>query len=69
MTTKDHEVQSTTFRRLLALGLVTILPAAVILASAFHEGVGGGRREALVVWSGSGDGWVAGRGVVLVLLR
>ena len=32
MTTKDHEVQSTTFRRLLALGLVTILPVAVILA-------------------------------------
>jgi hypothetical protein len=23
----------------------------------------------LVVWAGSGDGWVAGRGVVLALLR
>lgn len=32
MTTKDHEVQPTTFRRLLALGLVTILPVVVILA-------------------------------------
>ena len=32
MTTKDHEVQSTTSRRLLALGLVTILTVAVILA-------------------------------------
>jgi hypothetical protein len=32
MTTKDHEVQSVTFRRLLAAGLVAILPVAVILA-------------------------------------
>lgn len=32
MTTKDHEVQSATFRRVLAAGLLVILPVAVIVA-------------------------------------